>query len=326
MPKVRSLSKPEEIAKVPADESVTIDIREQPEPIVKADTSEPPRSYEDDTPDLAKQLADLKASEEAMRRQAQAAEQARLQAVNEVRRHQSATVTARREAEQSQLDSILNALGAAQTEAEAAQGAYEAALASQDYRMAAEAQRKISRAEAKILQLENGKEAYEARIQEQARQLEQQPAQPQQQTPDQIINNMQGLVPSEREWLRKHPELITDPKNNRILEAAFYEAERRGLQRGTDKYFEFFDERMGFKQTDEDDEMAEEPVRTQQRVSAPPSRSAPSVTRGNEAPSKITLSPQQREAAKWAGIDEVTYAKNLLKLQQLKRNGQYTDH
>jgi hypothetical protein len=91
---------------------------------------------------------------------------------------------ANRRADEANLDSIYNALGAAQTEAEAAQNAYASALGMQDFQMAAEAQRKLSRAEHKMLQLESGNDALEQH-------LNQPPPRPQpQMTVEQTIANM----------------------------------------------------------------------------------------------------------------------------------------
>jgi hypothetical protein len=41
--------------------------------------------------------------------------------------------------------------------------------------------------------------------------------------------------------------------------------------------------------------------------------------------SRVTLSAAEREVAALAGVDEVTYAKNKLKLQQMKKAGLIRD-
>jgi hypothetical protein len=65
------------------------------------------------------------------------------------------------------------------------------------------------------------------------------------------------------------------------------------------------------------------PRRTIPPVSAPPSREAP-TSNGARSNSRVTLSPQQREAARLSGVDEVTYAKGILRLQAEKEAGNYT--
>ena len=60
--------------------------------------------------------------------------------------------------------------------------------------------------------------------------------------------------------------------------------------------------------------------------SAPPSRSSPGSTSARAASSdQVTLSPQEREAAKISKVDEYTYAKNKQKLQALKKQGYYQE-
>ena len=70
-----------------------------------------------------------------------------------------------------------------------------------------------------------------------------------------------------------------------------------------------------------------EPAQSSKRsmVSAPVSRESPSWSGGQSTGrnSRITLSPAQKEAARIAGISEVEYARNLLRLQQAKANGHY---
>ena len=67
------------------------------------------------------------------------------------------------------------------------------------------------------------------------------------------------------------------------------------------------------------------PEQQQQRtsiVSAPVSREAPS-SGGTRTPTKITLTPAQKEAAKIAGISETEYAKHELIRQERVKNGYY---
>ena len=58
-------------------------------------------------------------------------------------------------------------------------------------------------------------------------------------------------------------------------------------------------------------------------VSAPVSRDHTSY--GGNSQRRITLSAQQAEMAKLAGISEIEYAKQLLRLEEMKRNGDYAE-
>jgi hypothetical protein len=176
---------------------------------------------------------------------------------------------ANRRAEQAEYNSITNALGAAQTEAESTQRNYAMALSEQDFQMAAEYQRQISRAENKILQLENGKEAYEQYLNRPR------PQQPQpQMTVEQMLNNM-PLTQQERAYLRNHPELVSDPTNNKRLEVAYIDSQQKGLERDSREYFDFLNSRLGYGTS--------------------------RVTAG-------TLTAKQREAARDAGVSNEVYA------------------
>jgi hypothetical protein len=57
---------------------------------------------------------------------------------------------------------------------------------------------------------------------------------------------MPSLLESERQYLREHPDAIMDPGNQKRLEAAYLDAQRDGIERGSDSYFAFMDERLGY--------------------------------------------------------------------------------
>jgi hypothetical protein len=40
---------------------------------------------------------------------------------------------------------------------------------------------------------------------------------------------------------------------------------------------------------------------------------------------KVTLSPEEKDAARMSGISEADYAKQKIKLMQMKANGEYGD-
>jgi phage I-like protein len=59
-------------------------------------------------------------------------------------------------------------------------------------------------------------------------------------------------------------------------------------------------------------------------VSAPVSREVPSAS-GLRSPGRVTLTAQQREAAKMSGVSEAEYARQLLRLRELQASGEYSD-
>jgi hypothetical protein len=137
------------------------------------------------------------------------------------------------------------------------------------------------------------------------------------------INSMPGLLDAERTWLKSHRELMTDNRKNARLQAAYFDAEDAGHPRGTPEYFDFIEQKLGYKKApariepEEDDEPEERtPI-----VAAPVSRETPSAGTGKPSSTRITLSPLQREAAKNAGISDLEYAKQLIRLQEAKEGG-----
>ncbi|HEY6258210.1 MAG TPA: hypothetical protein VIY51_20705 [Xanthobacteraceae bacterium] len=69
------------------------------------------------------------------------------------------------------------------------------------------------------------------------------------------------------------------------------------------------------------------PPRTDRSIpmSAPVSRTIPSVSTGRTAPTRVTLSPEQRESARISGISEFDYAKNLQRLEREKQLGMHAE-
>jgi hypothetical protein len=150
------------------------------------------------------------------------------------------------------------------------------------------------------------------------------------------IESMAHLSARQRDWLKTHRDAYTDPAKNAYLGAAHWDAIRAGHAQDSDEYFALLEERLGYRQPARvanipapppPSPTAAEP--TQRRmsipVSAPVSREAPNLGGGNATPSRVELTSEQREAARIAGVSEVEYARNLLRLNQMKRDGHYQE-
>jgi hypothetical protein len=219
-------------------------------------------------------------------------------------------------AEDAQYDAILNAINAAQAEAEAAQRDYTAAVANQEFDKQAEAQRKMARAEARLDRLEEGKEAFEER----RKALKDKPVE-RRAPADPFEAQIAALPDPAKVWLRSHRDYMTDQRKNAKIQALHWDVMDEGHEAFSKEYFESLEVHLGLRQKPakkEDDDEKDTPI-----VSAPVSRDAPSMSSGRPASTRVRLSPAQREAAKMAGVDEITYAKNLLKMEQLKKEGHY---
>ena len=332
MSNLKPMRTQEEAAAVPADEPVlieltpeqaatpptqTVSVETAPEP-KPAPKPEPVAEPEPESP-LQKQLDALKQAEAEARRQLAESQQREAAAINAANQRGEELHQVRGEREQAQYDAVLNALGAAQAEADRAQNDLAAALAAQDYQQAAEAQRRLSVATTRQIQLEDGKVAFEGR-QEQPR------AEPLRQVPADPIDGMTHLSVRQRTWLKSHRDAQTEPAKLARLGAAHWDAIEAGHAQDSDGYFQVLEERLGYrKSAPAESEYEPEPQRRSMPVSAPVSRDSPSLSTGRATPTRVQLTPEQRDAARISNIDDVTYARNLLKLQEMKKQGHYQE-
>jgi hypothetical protein len=342
---MRPVRTKEEAANVPKDKPLTVefppegevDIGENPfeenETKVKKAESKPdgsagaapaePEEPEEDVGDLKRQLEDMRKAQGESDKRLQLEIRARQEAEHARAQREQESYSYRITAEDAQYDSILNAIQAAQADAERAQ--YEIAAFSEagDHKAVAESNRRLARAESRLAQLEDGKAAIEdqksreaARYKAAQQQPQQQQAPQRQLSVEEYIDQIPNLLQSQKDWLKSHPETMTDNRLNMRLQAAHFETEELKYRPGSKQYFKHMDERLGYAGLEEEEEDM-----TKTPVAAPPSKTATSPSTGRPTSSKITLTPEQREMAALSGIDEVTYAKQLVRMQQAKRDG-----
>lgn len=196
--------------------------------------------------DLAAQFADLQAQSkrdqqaiDTERRQRVAAEQ------DAIRARQEAT-TARGEVIDSQYGTVESGLSAAQEAADAAEREYKAAFEASDGAAMAKAQRSIARAEATISRLTEAKSDLETRKAKAPIEAEQVREQPRQRVSDDPVEAyVANRTPQTADWLRKHPEWVTDQRKNAKLTAAHYDATGEGLNPDTPEYFTHIEKFIG---------------------------------------------------------------------------------
>lgn len=158
---------------------------------------------------------------------------------------------AREEVADRELDTINAGLDAAKTEADAASIEYQTAFDTGDAAKMAASQRKIARAEAKSVRLDEAKSDLEAR---KAARPEQRTDAARQEAPaDPVERYVQGRTESTANWLRAHPDWITDQRKNAKLTSAHYAAVSEGLSPDTDEYFEHVETTIGLRQAEGDD-------------------------------------------------------------------------
>ena len=325
----------EEAAAVPIDKPVVLEVTTDPAPTIEAEPELPlappapkpvvkepepapePAEEERDDNALTRQLEELRTAE-ALAKQQLADSQRRER--DAIRHAQDREIELTRERERSvsaEYESVVNAINALQSEADRAQSDLEASLAANDSRGAAEAQRRLTTASARLVSLEDGKAAWDQRREwERANPPRPQaPADP----VEAQIESMTHLSVKQRDWLRNHRDAMTDQAKNAYLGAAHWDAIRAGHAQDSEGYFAALEEKLGYRQATAPTERRSPPV------SAPVSRESPSLSTGKPTTSRIELTPAQREAARISGVDEFTYAKNLMKLNDLKKNGHYQE-
>jgi hypothetical protein len=175
--------------------------------------------------------------------------------------------------------------------------------------------------------------------------LEVEPSRPVALTEEQLIDNLQ-MPSAAKEWLKQRPEYVFDAEQNARIRVVHNDLLREGHEPYSPSYFSEAEKRLAEPQVDRsavDQVLAEarhsvrasevedivdgdngrlrvSPRRVQ--VSAPPSREVPS-SNGSRDQGRITLTAEQKHFAKVAGVDEATYAFNLLKLRDRKAQGDY---
>lgn len=354
MPKLRPLRKVEDLKNIPPEEEVLIELAPE-EDAQDADKDSGNEALETDEQKEAKRLAakeyrqnkkeeeealraettDLKRQLEEMRRAAEENKRSVLAAQQEAERiaRERAEEVSRyaSRAEDAEYDAVLTAISAAEGEAESGQRDLENALNNADNKAVVDAQRRIARAEARLVQLNDGKDALEHRRQAAAQKAKDEANRPpvrQNLTPEQQIDAVPNLGHAQKEWLKGHLDAWTDSRKNLRLQGAHVEAEDLGYAPGSKEYFTYLEERLGYKKPGtnmDDDEEEEDTAPRKRQFSAPPSRENISAKTGRPTSTQIKLTAEQRAAARMSGIDEVTYARNLQKLQQLKGEGYYNE-
>jgi hypothetical protein len=142
-------------------------------------------------------------------------------------------------------------------------------------------------------------------------------------------------------WLERTPGA---KENVAILNVLHSAALAAGLVDGSPQYFAALEQQLATlpQPTNNARHMAEEmqqhaaqngqqqpqpqpEPRPSRYVSAPVSREIPSAGNGTRAPRQVTLTADQKEAARMSGISEVEYARQLMKLNEMRAAGEYPD-
>jgi hypothetical protein len=264
--------------------------------IVHADTPADPEIVVQPTataPTVDQGIADLQRQLDAERQRATQAEQRATQAQQEAGQFKS-------QAEQNQYTAISRALEAANAAAETAENKYASAMEAGDYKAAAKAQAEIARVVNQQTQLEAGKTQMEA--------MRNDPRYRQPQTPQVDPNSFEGRIsnatPRTQQWLRAHPDAITDPEKNAEVLLAHQRAIKAGYAPDSDGYFTYVEQNAGY---------TAKPATPQRQanLSAPVNQAARQPA-GAQTKTTFTMTPKMRELASMAGVSDATWAKQYL--------------
>lgn len=192
-------------------------------------------------------IADLKGQFASMTQRANAAETLAQQTAHRLQEVTTELHTTKAAVTDSQLDTVLSGIQAAEAEATAAERDFIAAVEAGDAMAQARAQRKMSASEVRIQRLNEAKgdlEETKTAKPVQRTEARTEPRQPAHDPVEQVIIN--GKVPPKSaQWLRAHPDCITDPKKNARMMAAHNLAIAEDIPVESDEYFALIEKTVG---------------------------------------------------------------------------------
>jgi len=239
----------------------------------------------------------------------------RFEAENRARQAQQTATKAAAEVEGSKLHILNGAIDKLKRESEYSKTRYKDALASGDYDTAAQIQEAMSINAAKMLQLQNGKASLEERLENPA------PAAPQASDPVEQVASQ--LSPRSANWIRSHPQCVTDPRMYQKMVGAHNIAMSEGFVVDSDAYFDAIEQTMGFKKQPvvvpddgEDVNLSAASAPTQKRTSVPAAPTTRTASGTGNNKQVVRLTSEMREMASMMGMTPEDYAKNMVALRK----------
>jgi len=192
----------------------------------------------------------------------------------------------------------------------------------------------------RLKEMERAEQLNREAIQQQQPPQAAEPQQPQPQGPtlEQVIAHLPERA---KRLYREHPEFATDPEKAAQIQYCHHVAAREVGEQFTDPYFDRMEQMLGMApatngQTQQHRPSPapaappryETPVRQQRSaipVSAPPTRDVPSMATGRPVGGPVRLTAEQRDAARFSGISEQEYARQLERMNRMKASGEIDD-
>lgn len=206
-------------------------------------------------------------------------------------------------------NSIESMIAAKQVEAEQLEQLIEQAVERGDFKEQAKLVSKYALTNNKIEQYETHKQQLAAQEESRIQALKNDP--------------LAGYTPRTQAWIKNNPEFLSDPKYQSKAMGAHHIAIGEGYTPDTDAYFEYIENYVKPKKTDDiDNSTAQKKVST----SLPPSRSGSSSSTSGQSQA-VRLTPSEVEMAMWsfpklsAADAQAKYYKNKLLAQQEEKLG-----
>lgn len=279
------------------------------DPVVVADSgAAAPDATPDDSPSEDELRAQLKAAQER-------AEAADRKLEEERRAREAEKRASTTELTDTRLQTITSALDATSAKIKEAQAKRRAALEVGDYDAENAASDELMELKVKQSRLIEGKTVLE----QQAEERKTLPTDP-------VEGYIKNLSPRAQDWVRAHPEVVTDTYRNAELVYTHQKALRQGIREGSDDYFAYMTREMGYggaqprQETQEEPRAAERSRASSSAPAAPVSREVPSSDGVSRKPGTIRLTAAEREAADIAGIPYLEYARER---DRLKAEGKF---
>lgn len=229
---------------------------------------------------------------------------ARIEAEKHARMAFQTAAEAKNETQDTNLQLVRNAIDTVKRNNEILKLNYSEAMSVGDYSKAAEIQETMGTNAAKLMELERGRAHMERAPKVVAPEL------PRHSDPVEELASQ--LSPRSADWVRRHPQCVTDPRMYQKMVAAHNLAVADGYQPDSDDYFGVIEDtlRINRRQATEYDEDPTSGAAKVTQRRAPPA--APVSRNGNGTGSRNSahLTREEKETARDLGMTEEAYARN----------------
>lgn len=289
---------------VVADDPIKSNANNSLEVVEKVEEKEP------DVDDLRKELEDYK---KRLEHQAQARFEAERQAQQAMQR----SVQATNDKYDSEYHLVASALETTKNQASMLKAQQAEAMSVGDYQRAAELNEALNRNVLDHDRLASGLERMKTQPRPQYN-----PQQAQLNNQMEVANPLDELIhvvaktsPRSAAWLETNRNKITDPKTLNKIRRAHEDAVDDGLMVDTDDYFRYVENRVGFFRGSEplgEDPFSSAASSTTRRSAPPAAPVSRSGSPGQSRPGRITLTPEQKEAAEFSKMTYEEYFERMV--------------